>query len=705
MAPEQRGELVRVLLVEDDEDDYLIARGLLAEAQRTRFELDWAPSFADGAEAIVSRRHDVYLVDYRLGEHDGLELTRRTRAAGDDTPIIILTGQDDPDVDLMAARLGVDDYLVKGRIDALLLERSIRYALESARAVRALRESEERYALAVRGANDGVWDWDIRSETVYFSPRWREMMGLSSDETPGTLDDWLELVHSEDLPLLRQALEAHAEGATPHFEHEHRVRAGDGLERWLLARGIAVRGTDGKAYRMAGSMADITDRKRAEEQLLHDALHDSLTGLPNRALLLDRVERSVSRSGRRPNDRCAVLFLDLDRFKFVNDSLGHATGDRLLVAVAARLQDCVRPGDTVARLGGDEFIVLLDDVAGAIPVHAVADRVHRALADPFELDGQALFVTASIGIAVSGPGSTPSELVRDADIAMYRAKGAGGNRAEVFDRRMHEEVVARMELEAALRAAGDAGTVRLGYQPIVGIADGKVMGFEALLRMTDAQGGPLSPGDLIPIAEETALIVPLGRSVLRTACAQLAAWRRAGLVTPRTTMAVNVSRRQLTDDAIVDDIVEILEETGLEGSALLIEITESAYIAEPETIEVLLSRLRSHGVHSQIDDFGTGYSSLTFLRRCTGAALKIDRSFVADVFEESGMEIVGAICSLAHTLGMDVVAEGVERTDQLDRLRQLGCDWAQGFLFAPALQPDEVAGWLARAGSAAPIAM
>ncbi|HXH38490.1 MAG TPA: PAS domain-containing protein, partial [Thermoanaerobaculia bacterium] len=322
---------IRVLLVEDDEDDYVLTRDLLSDSRRTRFALEWVSSFAEAVSAIGKGQHDVYLVDYRLGEYDGLEILRAAHAAGCLRPFILLTGQGDGDVDIAAMKAGAADYLVKGQIDAQILERSIRYALEHSRTLEALRESEERYALSARGANDGLWVWDLAGDSVYYSDRWKEMLGFSEDEISVSPDEWFSRVHPDDVAMLRANIDAHRHGATPSIEHEHRMRCKGGEYRWMLSRGVAVRDAAAVATRIAGSQTDITERKVAIDRLTHDAFHDALTGLPNRALFMDRLGRQMERTRRRAGHQFAVLFLDLDRFKVVNDSLGHALGDLLLI--------------------------------------------------------------------------------------------------------------------------------------------------------------------------------------------------------------------------------------------------------------------------------------------------------------------------------------------------------------------------------------
>ena len=329
-----RGELLHVLLVEDDEEDYLITRDMLAGQDRARFRLDWRSDYAGALEVIREQRHDVYLIDFRLGPHTGLELVRDGFASRPRAPVLILTGQSDYEIDLEATALGVTDYLVKQELNPLSLERSIRYAISHQQALDDLKRSEERYALAVRAANDGLWDWDLSTDRIYLSPRWHAMLGQPERPAEEGSAAWFGLVHGDDLAGLHVAIDAHLAGETPHLESEHRMRHADGSWRWTLSRGLAIRGADGKATRMAGSLSDITDRRTAERKLQHDALHDALTGLPNRALFMDRVRHVMPRATRDPTVRCAVVFLDIDRFKLVNDSLGHTAGDRLLVALA-----------------------------------------------------------------------------------------------------------------------------------------------------------------------------------------------------------------------------------------------------------------------------------------------------------------------------------------------------------------------------------
>ncbi|GBD32497.1 putative signaling protein [bacterium HR33] len=547
------------------------------------------------------------------------------------------------------------------------------------RAEEALRESEERYALAARGANDGLWDWNLKTGEIYYSPRWKEMLGYSEEEIGGSPEEWFSRVHPEDLPGLQAELNAHKDGRTGHFEHEHRLRHKDGSYRWMLVRGIAVRDSQGAAYRMAGSLTDITERKETEARLMYDALHDPLTGLPNRAFFLTLLDRSIRRTKRRRDYLFAVLFIDLDRFKLVNDSLGHGVGDQLLVELARRLKSCLRPGDVVARLGGDEFTVLLDDIRDASDATRVAERILNELQAPFNLGGHEAFTTASIGIALSTGGhELPEYVLRDADTAMYRAKARGKARYEMFDEAMHARAVAQLKLETDLRRALTRNEFRVQYQPIIELASGMISGFEALVRWEHPERGLVPPGEFIPIAEETGLVVPIGRFVLETACRQTAEWQRKYPAYRDLSISVNLSVRHFQRPDLVEQIMEVLEVTGLPPRSLRLEITESVLMDDPETNRETIRALRQRGVQVQIDDFGTGYSSLSYLQRFSVDTLKIDRSFISG---GGTWDIVQTIVGLARDLGVDVIAEGVETEEQSRRLRALQCHRAQGYLF------------------------
>lgn len=689
---------IRLLLVEDDEDDYVLTRDLLTDSRRTRFALDWVTSFDEALEAMAKGQHDVYLVDYRLGEHDGLEVLREARAAGCLRPIILLTGQGDGDVDIAAMQAGAADYLVKGQIDSQILERSIRYSLEQNRTLEALRESEERYALSARGANDGLWVWDLGADSVYYSGRWKEMLGFSESEISDSPDEWFARVHPDDVAQLRADIDAHRLGATPSIEHEHRMRCKGGEYRWMLARGVAVRDASGGATRIAGSQTDITERKVATDRLMHDAFHDALTGLPNRALFMDRLGRLMERARRHSGHQFAVLFLDLDRFKVVNDSLGHALGDLLLISVAERLRIALRATDTVARLGGDEFTILLeiDHLADAV---RTAERIQEALRVPFRVGENEIFTTASIGIALSVTGyERPHDVLRDADIAMYRAKSRGRGIHEVFDKTMHDRAVKLLKFETELRRSIERGELRVHYQPIVSLVTAKVMGFEALLRWQ--RGDELVAADeIVPIAEETGLILPIGQWVLREALRQLAEWQKRYPDNESLHMHVNLSAKQFLQPNLLEHIAVALDESGVDAGRLHIEVTESVVIENPEAAAELLERLRATGVGISLDDFGTGYSSLSSLRQFPFDTLKIDRSFISTNGDrrhhEIDDEIVRTISNLARILGMDVTVEGLESADQVQRMRDLGIDYAQGFYFSPPVDAGEALAFLA----------
>ncbi len=556
------------------------------------------------------------------------------------------------------------------------------------RAEEELRRSEERYALSARGANDGLWDWSISSSAVYYSERWKAIIGLEDTPMVGDLGDWLDRVLPEDRPELEAALTAHVAGHTDHIGHEFRMYHRDGSVLWLLVRGVAVRDATGDALRVAGSMTDITARKRAEIQLSHDAFHDGLTGLPNRALFMDRIHQSLQRFKATPSRQFAVLLFALDRFKTVNDSLGPLVGDRLLVEVGRRLDQARRPSDTVARIGGDEFGVLVEDE----PEVAIAEatRLGVVIAEPITLSGHEVSVTASIGVSVMGPGySSRDELLRDASLAAYRAKSAGRHRVEVFDDALRERAVKMLRLETDLRNALDQQQLKVFFQPIVELSTAAVAGFEALLRWRHPVRGLVSPADFIPLAEETGLIVPVGRWVLLESCRQLAAWNRNRAAGAKPVfMSVNISGVQFKEDDVVRLVDDVLVETGIEPSLLKCEITESLLLDDPARAQAIIRNIRDLRVQVSLDDFGTGYSSLSYLHRFEFDVLKIDQSFVRGASERQN-EIVKIIALLARSLGLGVVVEGIESDVELRTVRSLGCQYGQGYLFGRPMPAED----------------
>jgi diguanylate cyclase (GGDEF)-like protein/PAS domain S-box-containing protein len=550
----------------------------------------------------------------------------------------------------------------------------------------AARRHEERLALAVSGAHDGLWEWDLSSKELYVSARWKALLGLPAEATIGRPDEWLSRVHPDDLAALKEAIEAHLTGHSEHLRHEHRLRHEDGSYRWFLCHAVAKNGAARRSLRLGGSLTETTERALTQERMRNTGFLDSLTGLLNRALFVEGLGRRLAEyRERRIGGRFALLYLDLDRFKVVNDSLGHLVGDELLVAVSRRLEGCVRPGDTLARLGGDEFAILVDSLAEDQQANALAFRIQEALRAPFSAGGREVFTSASIGIAF-GPAlyTNPDEIMRDADTAMYHAKSHGKARHEVFDADMHARVRDRLGLESDLRHAVSANDFQVHYQPIVSLASGMCVGFESLVRWT-RNGEPVSPATFIPMAEELGLIEPLGTWVLQEACRTFADWQRRFPDSGLDCITVNVSSRQLMQHNFLRIVERAVYDARLNPNALRIEITETALMDSPAIAAESLRDLRDLGVKIYLDDFGTGYSSLSHLHKLPVDALKIDRSFVRSLTLPDRPAIVESVLALARTLNTSVVAEGIENDRQAHELERLGCTHAQGFLFSRPL--------------------
>ena len=674
------------LLVVDDE--YANRDMLSRRLERKGFHVEVASNGPDAIDLIEKSAFDLVLLDNMMPGMSGLDLLRLLRAAYSqgELPVIMVTAQADSEHVVQALALGANDYVTKpidlpvavARIEAQLCRKS---------AEQALRESEERYALAARGANDGLWDWNLETGTVYYSPRWKTILGHSEDELGAGPEEWLDRIHPAETEKVRAKISAHLDGSAPTYECEHRILHKNGTYVWVLTRGVAIRDEMGKAVRMAGSLTDITGAK----------VTDPLTSLPNRTLVTERLEQLIEGPKRDEDRRFALLFLDLDRFKVVNDSLGHAIGDALLAAVAATLARVIkrvlpRIDPLLARFGGDEFVILIEQVERIADATRLAEEILKAFRAPVKIEGRSIFVTASIGIAICDASyHTVAEVMRDADTAMYHAKSRGKSRYEVFDRAMHERAFARMQLEEDLRRAIPLRQLVLHYQPKVSLVTGKIQDFEALVRWHHPERGLVPPMEFIPLAEETGLIIAVGEWVMREACRQFAVWHESHPQQCLMPVSVNVSARQFGEPDFVANVARILKETGLPSSCLKIEITESVVMDSPESAIPLMRQLKELGVGLKLDDFGTGYSSFSYLHKLPFDTLKIDRSFVAAMDQDSERyEIVRAIIMLAKNLGLEVVAEGVETKEQADALKQLGCELGQGYAFSAPV-PAEMA--------------
>lgn len=574
---------------------------------------------------------------------------------------------------------------VNERTFALITEITERKRVEN-----ALRESEERFILAVQGANDGLWDWNLSTNEVYYSPRWKSMLGIKEDEVCNSIEDWTNRIHTEDKEHVLENIKHHQMGISPHFECEYRIQQSNGKYIWVLSRGLAICDAEGKAYRMAGSQTDINARKQAENALAYNALHDPLTGLPNRVLLLDRIAQAFSYSKRQAEKKLALLFIDLDRFKAVNDSLGHAMGDQLLTDVAQTLLNCIRPNDTVSRLSGDEFAILIDGWSDENDVLQIAKRIHINLMRMTLPNAFNRPASASIGIAYyKGNYNNPEELIRDADIAMYRAKSLGGSQYQIFDTFMHKRLMDQLQTETELRQAIENEEFKIHYQPVIEMASGKIVGVEALIRWNHPTKGLLTPQHFIDIAEDTGLIKFIDAFVLKESTKQLKLWKLNGI--EDMWVSINISGKQFQDEQFVSQVSAAILENNLTGNEVCLEITENIAMENPSFSSKIFNKLDSLGVQIGVDDFGIGYSSFGHLKSLPFSLLKIDRSFVQDIASSHNSQaIINAIIAMSHSLNMKVVAEGVMSLEQIQLLKKLGCDTVQGFYYSPGVPAEEI---------------
>lgn len=559
-----------------------------------------------------------------------------------------------------------------------------------------LKRYQERFELATLASNDGIWDWFLETGECFYSARWKEMLGYDKDHVFSNIDDWLERIHPDQRKNVRTLFHKHLAGMTERFVAQYQILCKDNHYLWVSCHGFALRDESGTPVRIAGSQTDISQKKTQEEELYQFAFYDKLTGLPNRVLFIDRLDQTLKLLKRVKNRTFALLFMDLDRFKLVNDSLGHEAGDELLKEVSRRINDIVRPTDTVARLAGDEFTVLLTDLHSPTQAHEIATRILESINKPFYIYGQNLYISCSIGIEILSPKLTDSELVlRNADVAMYSAKNKGKGCVVLFKQEQHEKMVNVLHVHTDLRSAIDQGKIVVFYQPIMDLKTKQVRGLEALVRWKESETHIITPGSFIQIAEETGLILPLGSLVVEGVCQKFKDLEKTFSPEDLPFISINVSLKQFSEPKHIKSLVHQIRDSGLPPCLFKFEVTESVIMDNPKKISKELYYLKENGFSLSIDDFGTGYSSLSYLHNLPFDDLKIDRSFISRITTDpKSFTVVNSIIGLAQDLGLTTIAEGISSEEELLILESQGCSMAQGYYFSQPLPSEKVLGLL-----------
>jgi diguanylate cyclase (GGDEF)-like protein/PAS domain S-box-containing protein len=685
-------ERALVLVVDDERINREILSRMLSDHGHDVLTAD---SGKVALERLEDQLPDLVLLDVIMSGMSGFDVLKTIRSRYPDgvLPVIMVTAEAGGETVVRAFMEGANDYLTKPLDPQITLAR-ISLQLKLSRALSELKRSQERYALAAQGSRIGLWDWDVAQRQIFLSARWKEMLGYSDTELDSSVDSWFERIHVEDREQFTELLGSRSSVEQGRFEKEIRMRHRDGTFRWMFCSGVVQSDADGIPRRLAGSLADVTAAK----------VRDVLTGLPNRLLFEEQLNR-VLHLDRATFGFSAILFLDLDNFKLVNDSLGHDAGDLLLCSVAKKLESCLRQTDivarnqskwSVARHGGDEFTVLLHCLQNPVHAEIVAERIIAALSEPFAVGVHEVAVGVSIGIAYGGGDEkSAADAIREADTAMYYAKTSGRGGYRIFDPEMQTVASARLALECDLRQAIKSHQFYLEYQPIVRLATGRVEGFEALCRWKHPRGERIGPDVFVPVIESLGLISRLGRMVLEMACDQVQEWNRNRAADDLVTVTVNYSSGEFGQPLFRNDLLMTVARAGIDPGILRIEVTESTLMQNPELVEQVISELRDAGIRIGIDDFGTGYSSLAYLHRLPLDLLKIDKSFVRNMHTCSETRaIVRTIITLAQSLNLDIVAEGVETSEQQRLLFEMGSTHAQGYLYSKPIPGDAVGGFL-----------
>jgi len=685
-----------VLLIEDNPGDARLIREMFNEQNSKDFELNHVECMGDAEKYLAEHAVDIILADLGLPDTQGLESVRRTHAAAPHVPLVVLSGQDDVSVALQALKEGAQDYLIKGQIEPRELLRALRYAVERKIIEETLYTEKEFAQVTLDCIGDAVICTDITGNITFLNRVAEKMTGWTRKEaTNKAMDEIFRIVDSATRQTTPNLIaRTVGEDGIWHLPQDCTLIRPDGNELCVEDSVSPIRDREGKTTGSVLVLRDVSVARALAEKVIHSAEHDFLTGLPNPLPLNDRIGQAIALAQRHAH-QVAVLFLDLNGFKHINDSLGHPAGDKLLQSVARRLSDCVRAPDTVSRQGGDEFVVLLQEVRQAEDIAIAASRMLRAVEKAHSIDDHELHVTASIGVSLYPDDGLDAEtLIKNADTAMYQAKEDAGQSCKFFRPEMNVRAVERQSIEEDLRRALERKEFTLNYQPKINLSTGAIIGAEALIRWTSPTRGLVPPLDFIPIAEDSGLILPIGAWVLQEACLQARAWMNAGL--PATSMAVNVSAVQFRNENFLEDLFATLKETGMDAKFLELEVTESVLMRHAEVAASVLQTLRDCGVRVSVDDFGTGYSSLSYLQKFPLDALKIDQSFVREIGSTPHeTTIVRAIISMGRSLNLQIIAEGVETAEDLVFLKAQGCDEGQGYYFSRPVPAEQYAKLLA----------